>query len=275
MPRRGRSAPSSAGGEPAGQNAVVATPRLLFTRSLTLCMAGWLLCACLALAQAQPVTLDLPLAGRSVAVDVYLPSGPPRGAIVLSHGFTRSRTTLGGHAAALADAGFVAATPDLPFTFDFRGNARGLAELVAWLRAGSAAAPAVERVMLVGFSAGGLSSLLAANTPGVVGYVGLDPFDRTLPDDGGALGRNAAPQVTAAAILLRAPPSRCNADAVAAPWAGLLPNLVADRVLENASHCDFESPTDWICRLACGSADPARQQAVRDTLLDAARRWMP
>ena len=42
--------------------------------------------------------------------------------------------------------------------------------------------------MLVGLSAGGLSSLLAAHTPGVVGYVGLDPFDRTLPDEAERLG---------------------------------------------------------------------------------------
>ena len=37
--------------------------------------------------------------------------------------------------------------------------------------------PPVDRVMLVGRSAGGLSNLLAADAPGVVGYVSLDPFD--------------------------------------------------------------------------------------------------
>jgi dienelactone hydrolase len=237
--------------------------------------AGWLACALPARAAPEPVTVALTMAERSVPVDVYRPAGTPRGAVVLSHGFTRSRSTLGGHAAALAEAGMVAVTPDLPFTFDFHANARGLADLVAWLRAGSAQAPAVERVVLVGFSAGGLSSLLAATTPGVVGYIGLDPFDRTLPDDGGALGRAAAPGVTTEALLLRAPPSRCNADAVAAPWATLLPMLVSDEVLAGASHCDFESPTDWVCRLACGAPDPARQQRVREVLLEAARRWLP
>jgi dienelactone hydrolase len=227
--------------------------------------------------RAEPQTVDLVLAGRSVPVDVYRPAEgvAVRGAVVLSHGFTRSRTTMGGHAAALAEAGVVAVTPDLPFTFDFHGNGRGLSELVARLRAGSAQAPAVERVVLVGFSAGGLSSLLAATTPGVVGYIGLDPFDRTLPDDGGAIGRAAAPRMTTEALLLRAPPSRCNADAVAAPWAQLLPKLVSDRVIDGASHCDFESPTDWMCRLACGAPDPARQRLVRDTLMDAVRRWLP
>ncbi len=228
-------------------------------------------------------TVELTLAGRPVAVDVYRPAPtaePLRGAVVLSHGFTRSRSTMGGHAAALAAEGALALTPDLPATFDFQRNAQGLAQLVAQLRAGSAeTGPPVSRVVLVGFSAGGLSSLLAAGAPGVVGYVGLDPFDRefTREADGGraALGRDFAPTLRTEVILLRAPPSRCNAQAVAAPWAGLLPALVSDRVIDGASHCDFESPTDWMCRWTCGTPDPARQEVVRAALRDAIDRWLP
>jgi hypothetical protein len=219
-------------------------------------------------------TRSVTLAGSPVDVDLYRPSGPPRGAAILSHGFTRSRTTLGGHAAALAALGVVALTPDLPSTFDFRRNAAGLTELVALLRTGQLTGQPVERVVLIGFSAGALSSLLAASAPGVVGYIGLDPFDRTLPDGGGALGRDFAPGLATPALLLRAPPSRCNAQSVAEPWGRLLPSLVADRVLAGASHCDFESPSDWICGLACGAADPARQALVRAALIDAVQRWM-
>ena len=51
-------------------------------------------------------------------------------------------------------------------------------------------------------------------------------------------------------------------------------NLSLWASLPGASHCDFESPTDWMCRLACGDADPARQQRVRQGLLDAAARWL-
>ena len=222
--------------------------------------------------------IELGLAGREVAIDLYRPAAAAdavRGAVILSHGFTRSRTTLGDHAAALAAAGVLALTPDLPYTFDFRRNAQGLAELVGQLRTGGAFGAPVQRVVLVGFSAGALSSLLAAATPGVVGYVGLDPFDRVTGDDGGALGRDFAPSLRTEAILLRAPPSRCNAQAVAAPWGRLLPALVNDRVIDGASHCDFESPSDWICRLACGDTDPARQAFVRATLLEAVDRWLP
>jgi hypothetical protein len=210
-------------------------------------------------------------------VDIYrsgTADATVRGAVILSHGFTRSRTTLGGHARALAAIGAVALTPDLPYTFDFRRNAQGLAELVAWVRGGGATGgAAVERVVLVGFSAGALSSLLAATTPGVVGYVGLDAFDRVSRD--GALGLDFAPRMTTEAVLLRAPPSRCNAESVSAPWGQALPRLLSDRVIEGASHCDFESPSDWMCRLACGETDPARQAIVHRTLIEAVDRWLP
>jgi dienelactone hydrolase len=212
--------------------------------------------------------------GHRVTLDVYPAVGPLRGAAILSHGFTRSRRTLAGHAQALADAGVLALTPDLPCTFDFHCNARALAALVGSLRAGGVFGGPVERVMLVGFSAGGLSSLLAADTPGVVGYVGLDPFDRAMSGETERLGLTAASRLRTEALLLRAPPSRCNAEAVAAPWGTALPVLWRDELIADASHCDFESPTDWMCRLACGEADPARQQRVRQGLLDAAARWL-
>jgi dienelactone hydrolase len=224
--------------------------------------------------QTQVHTLD----GHRVTLDVYPAAGSPRGAAILSHGFTRSRRTLAGHAQALADAGVLVLTPDLPCTFDFRCNARALAALVASLRAGEAfkgvGAP-VQKVMLVGFSAGGLSSLLAADTPGVVGYVGLDPFDRVMPGEAERLGLAAAGRLRTEALLLRAPPSRCNAEAVAGHWANALPVLWRDELIAGASHCDFESPSDWMCRLACGDTDPARQQRVRQGLLGAAARWLP
>ena len=229
----------------------------------------------MALPVAAQTTVELSLAGRSVEADVYRPAGAVRGAAILSHGFTRSRTTLGGHATMLAAEGIVAITPDLPATFDFRRNAQGLAELVALVRRGGTFGAPVADVVLVGFSAGALSSLLAAATPGVVGYVGLDPFDKVSADGRGALGLDFAPSLRTEAVLLRAPPSRCNAQAVAAPWGRALPALRSDRLLEGASHCDFESPTDWMCTLACGATDPGRQAVVRATLLDAMDRWLP
>jgi dienelactone hydrolase len=218
---------------------------------------------------------DLVVHGRAVTLDVHRTTGEPRGAALLSHGFTRSRSTMGGHAQALARDGVLALTVDLPYTFDFERNAQALAELVGQVRRGGVFGPAVDRVILVGFSAGALSSLLAAHTPGVVGYIGLDPFDRVHRDRSGALGLDFAPKVDVPVLLLRAPPSRCNAQSVAAPWSAVLRRLEADQLIDGASHCDFESPTDWICRWACGHNDARRQALVGDALVAASWRWMP
>jgi pimeloyl-ACP methyl ester carboxylesterase len=213
-----------------------------------------------------PVTLELELAGRQTQVDVSAPvpaTGKPRDAVILAHGFTRSRETMAGHAAAISLGGLWAVAPDLPYAVDSRDNARALRDLIAALRGGAAGVP-LERFVLVGFSAGGLAAILAANSPGVVGYVGLDPFDRP-----GGVGREAARHLQNPVWLLRGPSSRCNAYAIAEPWVEALPNLVVDRVLPEASHCDFEDPTDRLCEFVCGRVDPARQAAVQAFLLDA------
>ncbi|MCK7500859.1 MAG: alpha/beta hydrolase [Comamonadaceae bacterium] len=168
------------------------------------------------------------------------------------------------HAAALAAEGVLAVTPDLPYVTDSRKNARALADLIGQLRAGLLGPP-IERVVLVGFSAGGLSSLLAADAPGVVGYVGLDAFDRP-----GGVGLEAARRLTIPARLLRAPAvvlQRLRHRRAVVRRA--LRGLVEDRVIEHASHCDFESPTTRACEMFCGNTDP---RAAGDRAADAAAR---
>jgi dienelactone hydrolase len=162
----------------------------------------------------------------------------------------------------------------MPCTFDFRCNASAIAEMVSLLRNTTTFGSSNQRIMLVGFSAGGLSSLLAADTPGVVGFVGLDPFDRVLSNETERAGITASRKLATEALILRAPASRCNANAVAAPWGSELKTLWRDELIAGASHCDFEAPTDWKCRLACGDTDPARQLQVRNGILDAAARWL-
>jgi pimeloyl-ACP methyl ester carboxylesterase len=219
-------------------------------------------------AHAEVTTVDGTLTGRAVRIDIYRPNAAPRGAFILAHGFMRSRATMAEHAAALAHQGVLAIVPDLPYLTDSRDNGRALVELIAQLRAG-VFLPPVNRVVLVGFSAGGLATLLAAASPGVVGYVGLDAFDR--PGGEGL----AAAKTLLTAMLLRGPPAFCNAYGISAPWGPALPALVEDRFIEGASHCDFEAPTDRWCTLLCGATDPARQQIVRDILLKAAQRFLP
>jgi pimeloyl-ACP methyl ester carboxylesterase len=214
-------------------------------------------------------TIDLTLTGRPVKADLYQPANPPAGMVVLAHGFLRSRHNMAGHAAALAAEGYAVVVPDLPYLTDSRDNGRALTELVAQIRSG-AFAPAIERVVLIGFSAGGLSTLLAAASPGVAGYVGLDAIDRP-----GGVGLAAARQLQTPTILIRRPASFCNGYGIAEPWHDALPKLVEQKIIEGASHCDFEAPTDGWCEAFCGSTDAARQQAIREAIVAAVKRLLP
>ncbi len=169
----------------------------------------------------------------------------------------------------LARDGYWVVVPDLPYLMDSRDNAVALRDLIQQLQHGAAGEP-LDRFVLVGFSAGGLSALLAADAPGVVGYVGLDPFDRP-----GGVGLEAARKLTIPAFLLRGPSAACNAYSIAEPWVKALPNLVEDRQFAAASHCDFESPTDRVCTFVCGDTNPRNQAAVSEFLRRSVRRAMP
>jgi Alpha/beta hydrolase family len=231
---------------------------------MLLCMAG----------PADARTLTMTLAGEKTLVDVTAPTGPAgatasHDAVILAHGFTRTRATFAGHAAMLARAGYWAIVPDLPFLLDSRDNAVALRELIRQLQQGAAGVP-LDRFVLVGFSAGGLSALLAADAPGVVGYVGLDPFDRP-----NGVGLAAARKLAVPAFLLRGPSAACNAYSIAEPWVKALPHLVKDQQFATASHCDFESPTDGLCTFVCGDTDPQNQSAVSAFLLESVRHAMP
>lgn len=208
-------------------------------------------------------------AGVRMEVEVHRPAGPPAGAVVLAHGFLRGPRTLRGYAEAIAAQGHLAVVPALPSKVDSRANGRALAGLVARLRDGALGAP-VDRVVLAGFSAGGLAVMLAAGSPGVVGTVALDPFDRP-----GRAGLEAAGRAMAPMVLLQGPPSFCNAYGIASPWRAAAPRLDRHRLVEGASHCDFEWPTDASCRLACGATHPAAQAVIRAEVLEAVRRLTP
>jgi hypothetical protein len=220
-------------------------------------------------------TLALKINSKTVEVDVYKAALPQTGAAILTHGGFRNRQTMAEHAQALAARGVLTLAPNMPCTFDHLCNARALVELVKLLRTTDTFGVSSQRVMLVGFSAGGLSSLLAADTPGVVGFVGLDAYDQGPANASEPLGMLAARELATEALLLRAPPSRCNAQSAAAPWRLELKALWRDELIAGASHCDFEAPTDWLCRLVCGETDVSRQSRVRQSLLDAAARWLP
>jgi dienelactone hydrolase len=225
------------------------------------------LALCVGIAAAQPVPLtsyteSVALAGEEQAVDVYRPNlESPVGVAIIAHGFTRSRVRHRDLGRALASAGVIAVIPDLPSVMDLWGNGDAIAELAQRLEAGALGLPPVarSRLVLIGTSAGGLATVLAAaKLPGVAGWIGLDPVDRT------GSGRDAASQLAAPAVVMLADASACNLFASGRSIARVVPHLLRTTFVDGASHCDFEDPTNNMCRALCGSSSSTMQTVIRD-----------
>ena len=238
--------------------------RLLGGHRLT--VAGFVL-AVAGLAGSQPVppvaveTRAVAVSGLDLVTDVYLPVGrSATGLAVVAHGWTRTRARHSDLGRALAEAGVIAVIPDLPNVMDLWGNGDAVVALVERLEEGALGLYPTERarIVLVGTSAGGLATVLAASRlPGVGGWVGLDPVDRT------GTGRRAASRLDAPAIVLLGEPSGCNLLGSGAGIARAIPRLVRSNVFDGASHCDFESPTNNVCRVMCGGSSDAIQEQIR------------
>jgi dienelactone hydrolase len=228
----------------------------------------WLLPAGPALAMPPVQTLPLTLGGQATVYDLYTPDGAPRGLALVAHGFTRSRAQHAVLARRLAEAGFLVAVPDLPHWTRHEANADALVALAESVSALPCAA--ALPVVLIGTSAGGLASLLAAErVPRLALWVGLDPVDAFRQ------ARDAARALRAPALVLRAPASACNVAGSARRVAGWLPAGHIERRIGDASHCDFEDTTDRHCESICGDADPGRQALIVRLTADAALQAVP
>jgi pimeloyl-ACP methyl ester carboxylesterase len=228
----------------------------------------------LAAAATQPpaftmTTEVLDIAGVPESVDVYRPAaGASAGVAIVAHGFTRSRIRHRNLGRALAKAGVTVVIPDLPNVMDHWGNGDAIVALVAALEAGTTDIPAPERarLVLIGTSAGGLATVLAAaRLPGIAGWIGLDPVDRT------GTGNDAAARLAAPAVVLLGSASTCNLFNSGRDIARAAPNLLRRMAIDGASHCDFEDPTTNLCRVLCGGSSPEaalriREETVRATL---------
>jgi dienelactone hydrolase len=233
--------------------------------------AACLSCAHFTTAQQPPfgvATEAAQMGGRGVDVDVYRPQGfESIGAAVLAHGFMRERSRARELAEALAGAGVVAVAPDLPHDADAMANGDALAELVQDLERGAVGLPPTprSRIVLIGTSAGGLASVIAAaRLPGLAGWIGLDPVDQ------GGAGVDAARRLEAPAVVLLADASVCNLFGSGRTIARAAPKLVRSERVRGASHCDFEGPTNNFCRAVCGRSARGMAQTVRSEAVGAA-----
>jgi dienelactone hydrolase len=225
-----------------------------------------------ACAAAQPTTFtkdtaSIEYAGFEGSVDIYRPgNGVSAGVAIIAHGFTRSRVRHRDLGRALAVAGVTAVIPDLPNVMDLWGNGDAIVGLADKLEAGNFGALPAERsrLVLIGTSAGGLATVLAAaKLPGLAGWIGLDPVDRT------GTGSEAAAQLDAPAVVLLGGASSCNLFGSGRVIAHALPHLVRTTAWKDASHCDFEDPTTNLCRVLCGKSSPQRQARIRDATVRA------
>ena len=173
-------------------------------------------------------------------VTVLTPDAPPVGVVVVSHGFIRSGDKVLGWAEHYASWGFLVVVPELCHLSardtDHEANGQELARLVDILDLGDAA--------FVGHSAGGLASALAVSLDaGSLGGVGLDPVD--------ASNLGATAPAGAPFYGLFGEPSRCNSDNN-----GVMMVTAEALAVSEAGHCDFESPKDSVCDLACREDNP-------------------
>jgi dienelactone hydrolase len=116
----------------------------------------------------------------------------------------------------------------------------------------------------MGFSAGGLSSLLAAaDNPAIVVWVGLDPVDRN------GWGAAAAARLQGRAVILRAEPSPWNAHGNAAGIERALGDRCRSTLIPGAIHIDAEWPTDRAAELLCGRSDERRRAMFVEHAIEA------
>src|ERR1700681_195172 len=220
-----------------------------------------------ATAAAQPAAFIMhsdvvELGGRDVHVDLYEPGAEPSGEVaIVAHGVARSRARHRDLGQALAAAGVTAVIPDLPYILNHWGNGDAIEELAHKLESGALGLPPIEQshLVLVGTSAGGLSTVLAASKlPKLAGWVGLDPVDRT------GSGVHAASRLTIPAVVMLAEPSVCNLFGSRRSIARAVPDLLRSVVLSGASHCDFEGPTNRFCEKVCGGSSSEMQSRARE-----------
>ena len=118
---------------------------------------------------------------------------------------------------------------------------------------------------LIGFSAGGLSSLLSAiEPPQPAIWVGLDPVDRK------GLGAKAAPRLACRAVVLTAEPSACNAQGNARDLLAALTRGEHAHVA-GAAHTDAEWPTTRMAEVVCGRSTEEKRDEFRRRAIEALR----
>jgi dienelactone hydrolase len=208
-------------------------------------LGAFLLSGCVTAPEIPPEirkeTHRVDLGSENVAFDFYFrPAKTPRPLAVVVHGFLANKDRMAHWGVLLAREGFIVAVPTNPTYANDDRNAAAIVDLVKMGRAGRwpIIAKTDSRVALVGFSRGGLETMLAAAALGdaVTAWVGLDPVDRN------GQGRAAAAKVRVPGLALLAEPAPLNANGNARGMLSAYGGELEVVRVPRAGHLDAESP---------------------------------
>jgi pimeloyl-ACP methyl ester carboxylesterase len=189
---------------------------------------------------------------------LHSPETPARQHVIVAHGFLRTPDTMHHLAESLAKDGIETACIKLKRSTALNGNhAENARDLVALREA-----LGWKNVIFAGFSAGGLSALIAASEdPACKKLMLLDPVDQ------GRLGKDAATKVRIPSLAILGKPGPGNANRNATAMLAALPGCKTVEI-PTATHCDFEAKPSALCfRMTGSKPDPARTAAVHEILL--------
>ncbi|MEY8702169.1 dienelactone hydrolase family protein [Francisella philomiragia] len=182
--------------------------------------------------------------------------------VIVVHGFSRSKDNMSGWGNFLADHGYFVVVPNLPFWANHTKNAKFISELINYIYSNSNYKSIINNdLALVGFSAGGLATLIATSeNTRVKLWVGLDPVDV------GNLGTQAAKNVNCPTYIIAAPASACNANN---NYKDFITSLKDNTLIKinGAVHVDAEWPTSRFAEFFCGKSTPQKRERFHDDVL--------
>lgn len=222
---------------------------------------------CAAADSVEQSTLHFPTNGTVMDVRVYQAEAMKQAPlVVVVHGFSRNKSHMRGWGEKLAAEGFVVLIPTLPHLADHRKNANAIVKLVTAAREGNLAPdfPKITTVGLVGFSMGGLVTLLSASAlePPIDAWAGLDPADF------GGLGAAASSRVTAPGLLFKAGRDPFNLKKSRAEMEENYGGPLEKFRVPDSTHGDVESHPDFLVKLTFGKTSPERHMEIYQRTLE-------
>ncbi len=187
----------------------------------------------------------------SIQYTLFKPlNAPDAPHVVLAHGFLDNRNSMTGFANHYASWGIKVVTMDLLHSSLIDNDPFQDAEDLIGL---SNQIGGEDAVIYVGYSAGGMRSIIAAaQDSSVLAVLGLDLVDASYSDDFLALENVLNISVPVWGLLGES--SSCNSYGNGLDVYNNAENGNAVRITE-ADHCDFESPADVLCTILCGGSN--------------------